>query len=565
VCGFVAVFGEGATEEGLVERGVASIKHRGPDGQGFWRSPCGRVAMGHARLAIIDLSVSGAQPMISNDGRGIIAFNGEIYNFEELRSKVDGPFRSTSDTEVLLELLRKYGLDAVPMLRGMFAFAYWDGEKLHVVRDRLGIKPVFFGHHDGKLFVASEIQALVAMGVSPQVDESARDQYRALLYVPPPQTGFKHIHALEPAHRFSSTASLSVDPVRYWSLPRPVVGAAPTDASLLATLEDAVRCHLVADVPVGVFLSGGLDSSLLVALACRVSTRPLKTFTVVFGDEGEGFDERHAARRVAEAFGTEHRELVVDANLIERLPRMVAHFGQPFGNPTALLTWAICEAARAHAKVVLAGDGGDELFGGYPRYAAEGLVELTSLLPARLREVVAAACSHLSRGVRGSGPDRIARLLAAPATGRAAVGARWVSHAESPEALEYLMAHDDAPHSSLRRDLTTYLPNNILAYGDRMSMAASLEVRVPFCDHRVVEFAQSIPDHAKVDVWATKKPLRRLARSLLPHGLAEARKRGFNPPINEWLGLPSDIGGTGHNVWADRVYDAWRAWATSAV
>jgi asparagine synthase (glutamine-hydrolysing) len=522
------------------------------------------VALGHARLAIIDLSPAGAQPMVSHDGRAVIAFNGEIYNFQELRSKLDGPCRSTSDTEVLLELLRKYGLEAVAMLRGMFAFAYWDGERLHVVRDRLGIKPVFYSHHEGKLFVASEIQALLAMGVDKTIDESIDEAYRALLYVPPPLTGFRQIQCLEAGHRVSVGTHERATAVAYWTLPRVAQDCPPSEAQVLAMLEDTVRCHLIADVPVGIFLSGGLDSSLLVALAARVSRRPVKTFTVVFGSEGAALDERESARRVAQAFQTEHHELVVDANLVSRLPKMVQHFGQPFGNPTALLTWAVCEAARPHAKVVLAGDGGDELFGGYPRYAAEAVADVVRCLPPLLRRRSAGLLSRRSRGVRGSAANRVARLLSAPGSSRAAVAASWVAHADSKPAMDYLLGHDPEPHSSMRRDIATYLPNNILAYGDRMSMAASLEVRVPFCDHRLVEFAQAVPDGAKVDLWSTKKPLRALARSILPAGLAQARKRGFNPPINEWLGLSGAHDGTGHDVWATRVHEAWLAWAASS-
>ena len=533
MCGFVAVLGENATEPGLVERGVEAIKHRGPDGQGSWRSPCGRVALGHARLAIIDLSPAASQPMVSRDGAAVIAFNGEIYNFEALREKLDIPLRSTSDTEVLLELLRKYGLKAVEWLRGMFAFAYWDGAALHVVRDRLGIKPVFHAYQDGRLYVASEIQALIAMGVRPRLDETVKDAYLSLLYVPPPRTGLVGVAQLPPAHAFLAHPGAEPQPRRYWSLPLVDADFRPSDEAIEAELEDAIRSHLVADVPVGVFLSGGLDSSLIVAIASKFAKRPLKTFTVVFGDEGAHLDERRSARAVAEKFETEHRELRVSSDLIARVPAMVRHFGQPFGNPTALLTWAVCEAARPHAKVVLAGDGGDEVFGGYPRYQAEALLPLVSAIPRGIRRTASLIAQRRARE-RMSFADRLSRFVA-PSRGPREAAARWAMHGDSPIALDYLMSNEAPGRDSLSRDILTLLPNNVLRYGDAMSMAASIEVRTPFVDNRLVEFMSKVPMNAKVGVWNTKSHLRRIASRVLPQGLASAQKRGYNPPIASWL------------------------------
>ena len=559
MCGFVAILGPNATEVGLVERGIEALKHRGPDGQGSWRSACGRVALGHARLAIIDLSPAGAQPMTSHDGRGVIAFNGEIYNYAELRDRVDGPFRSTSDTEVLLELLRKFGPEALPLLRGMFAFAYWDGEKLHVVRDRLGIKPVFYAKHAGCLYVASEIQALLAMGVAPIIDETVKECYLSLLYVPPPATGLVGVFSLDPAHRMEVRVGEDPSPARYWSLPPVEEGFLPSIEAVERHLEDAVRCHLVSDVPVGVFLSGGLDSSLIVALASKYARRPLKTFTVVFGDEGGDLDERRAARLVAERFGTEHHELQVTSELVDRMPLMIQHFGQPFGNPTALLTLAVCEAARQHATVILAGDGGDEFFGGYPRYQAEQLAPLLGLVPQAARMAATRVFRSFPGRRRGSVTDRVERLLTAPGD-KCGAGIAWSLHSRSDEAEAYLRSRTDGSDSPLRRDAQTFLPHNVLAYGDRMSMAASVEVRVPFCDHVLVEYLSRVADGHKFSLFQTKRILRAIARKCLPAGIANAPKRGFNPPIHRWMGgaaAPTD--GTAHGEWALRVWQAWRA------
>jgi asparagine synthase (glutamine-hydrolysing) len=500
--------------------------------------------------------------MISADGTGVIAFNGEIYNYVELAPRVTSKLRSTSDTEVLLERLRARGLAALEELRGMFAFAYWDGERLHVARDRLGIKPLFFAEQGGRLYVASEIEALIAMGVVKRVDPTIRDAYLSLLYVPPPRTGLQGVHQLLPGHQFSVRPGESPASTEYWRPPTPVPGHTLSDERILALLDDAVRSHLIADVPVGVLLSGGLDSSLIVALASRHSRTPVKTFTVLFGDEGKHLDEREYARAVAKRFRTEHHELHVSSMLADRLPAMVRHFGQPFGNPTALLTWAICEEARKHVKVLLAGDGGDELFGGYPRYQAMMAYEWLSRVPRALRRPAEAVARAIARSqYRGSLANRLARLLVVDES-PARTYARWVTHEPSEAACSFIEGYASGLATAdlgMAVDLRTFLPNNVLCYGDRMSMAASVEVRVPFCDHLLVEELARLPADAKMGVRAPKQTLRRIATGLLPRRVVTHRKVGFNPPVARWVDSAQRGADSAHVAWAEKVYAAFVA------
>jgi asparagine synthase (glutamine-hydrolysing) len=356
MCGFVALLGDGAQAPERIEAGVRALAHRGPDDDGVWRSPCGRVALGHARLAILDLSPAGAQPMLSHSGRTAIVYNGECYNFRELGKSLGVPLRSGSDTEVILEMLEARGPSAIEALRGMFGLAWWNGEELLVVRDRLGIKPVFLATDGALLGVASEIQALVAMGFGRRgIDAAALEEYPSYLYVPPPRTGILDIEQLEPGHRVRLRPGQPIVRERYWSIPRGAARKPIGAEELNALVDDAVQSHLVSDVPVGVFLSGGLDSSALVAAAAPVYSGRLRTFCITFGREGRGMDERSFANEVAQRYGTLHSEIEVKADVAEILPKLAAHFGQPFGNPTATLSYALCRAARTEVKVALAG------------------------------------------------------------------------------------------------------------------------------------------------------------------------------------------------------------------
>jgi asparagine synthase (glutamine-hydrolysing) len=589
MCGFAALTGGGACAPGLIEAGVRAIRHRGPDGEGIWRALDGRAALGHARLAIQDLSSSGAQPMVSADGRAVLAYNGEIYNASELAEQISVPLRSRSDTEVLLELLRKKGLDALSQVRGMFAFAYWDGEELWLVRDRLGIKPLFYAEAGDGLAAASEIAAVLALRSSaPAIDGRSVDDFLTYLYVPPPRTGIAGVHELPPAHALRWSARRGTSVQRYWRAPSAAPASFARPAAVREILADSVRAHLVSDVPVGVFLSGGLDSSSIVALAARAYPGVLKTFTVTFADEGRHLDERGFAREVAARYGTDHREIEVRADVARILPELVAHFGQPFGNPTAVLTYALSRATREHVKVALAGDGGDEVLGGYPRYQGAWLAQLVRRVPETVRRPLArSVAGMMANAPRGFPANRLKRFLEASSDPVDGMYYRWVTYADEPRKATLLADRDalvgaDAarePYEFLAAarnrvaarpmhdaaalvDVESFLPCNVLAYGDRMSMAHALEVRVPFCDHVVVEKLAPQPLSLKMPGGAQKGLLRWAMRRDLPPRVSLHRKVGFNPPIAAWLGTDLarivDEYASEHAVRRRAVF-AWRA------
>lgn len=564
MCGFVALAGAGAQRERRIERGVAAIRHRGPDGAGVHRTNDGQVALGHARLAIIDLSERAAQPMPSSDGKAILTFNGEIYNYRELRGAVEAPLKSTSDTEVLLELLRQESTRALGRLRGMFAFAYWDGEELLIVRDRIGIKPVFYAAQPGFIGAASEIGALVAMGgLDTSIDPQAIDDYLTYLYVPPPRTGIRGIKQLPPAHLLRWRPGWESPRVeRYWAVPTEPPIHAPSAEEVRSIVEDAVKCHLVADVPVGVFLSGGIDSSTIVALAAKHYGPKLRTFNVVFGSEGKRLDERHYAREIASQFGTEHAEIPVSAKVTDILPKVAAHFGQPFGNPTSILSYVLSQETRKHVAVALAGDGGDEVLGGYPRYQGMLLAQLSRVLPRSALLAAAGLAKHVPHGLMGDGivERRLQRFLSFAAEQPETMYFRWVTYlGTSAKADLYANRREfwgdddrESTYGFLKEirdragqrgmadaaalvDLESFLPQNVLAYGDRMSMAHGLEVRVPFCDHLLIEKLGSLSMRKKMPYGQQKGLLRWAMRKDLPVSVLTHKKIGFNPPISAWI------------------------------
>ena len=623
MCGFVALAGADACAPRSLEAGLNAILHRGPDGRGLWRSADGRAALGHARLSIIDLSDAGAQPMGTADGRAFIAYNGEVFNFRELSHRLDVNLKSQSDTEVVLELLRKYGVAAVQFLRGMFSFAYWDGEELLLVRDRLGIKPLFYAEGEDRIVAGSEIAAVLAMRrTSPRIDGRAIDDYLTYLYVPPPRTGVLGVHELPPGHwlRWRRGGASVIE--RYWTVPSQTSSSDARPARVRTLLEDSVRSSLVSDAPVGVFLSGGLDSSTIVALASRHYPGTLKTFTVTFGEEAKHLDESNFAREVATRFGTDHNEIRVQADVARILPELVARFGQPFGNPTAVLTYALSQATRRYVKVALAGDGGDEVLCGYPRYQGIWLADLVQKAPASLRfggRVLRALATDSS--ARGRPANRLRRFAENADRTSDEMYFRWVSYLDSARKGELLsdragLIGADAPSeefeflAAIRRrhatllirdaaqliDLESFLPHNVLAYGDRMSMASALEVRVPFCDHVVVESLAPLPISTKMPAGIQKGLLRWAMRHDLPWRVLFHAKVGFNPPIAEWLRGPlapmlddllsersvraSELfaystlsqylrrfrageNGMAHSIWSIMVVEAWRRWLSA--
>lgn len=561
MCGIAGVTDlSGRPVDGALLRAMTAVQsHRGPDGEGV---VCrGGAGLGHRRLAIIDL-VSGAQPMASDDGSVQIVFNGEIYNFRELRTALaarGARFRTESDTEVILRAYEAEGPDCVRQLRGMFAFAILDerARRLLLARDRAGIKPLVYAWDGRRLLFASEIKAILEdPAVSRDMDLEALGQYLTFHYVPAPRTIFRAIRKLPPA----STLTLSLDGgepevSRYWNLrfaPDASVSELEWVDRLRGQLTDAVRCHMVSDVPIGAFLSGGMDSSTVVALMAQASTTPIRTFSIGF-DEAD-FDELRFARQVAARYGTDHYELVVKPNALEVLPKLAWHFDEPFADSSAIPTYYVSKITREHVTVALSGDGGDENFAGYRRYArALALHERFDQSPARLTRPLLRLASRLLpvgapgqalTGMLGAGPiERYFRLITYQRreTLRRLLSdelADLARSAANPVSFSRLASEGDQPDyvSTLQHiDIATYLPGDILAKVDAMSMAVSLESRVPLLDHRLMEFLATMPSTLKLRNGSGKYLLQRAMAQDLPGEILTRKKMGFGVPLGAWF------------------------------
>ena len=491
-----------------------AMAHRGPDGSGEWAS--GPVGLAHRRLAIIDLT-GGRQPMVSAATGCALSFNGEIYNFRELRDILEHegqPFFERSDTEVVLRAYEQWGDGCVDRLQGMFAFAIWDPRRarLFAARDRLGIKPLYYRWQDRTLTFASELKAILAAdpGQRPTLDTRSFDRYLRLQYVPAPHTMVAGVKQLLPGCTLTLSRDGQPEEARYWQARAKAAGPASA-AEFQERLASVVRSHLVADVPVGALLSGGLDSSLVVAHMVREASGPVHTFSVGFEDAR--LDERGSARDVAAHLGTVHHEqLVTDADAAATLPAIVAAMDEPLADYAALPTYLIARFAAQHVKVVLTGEGADELFAGYRRYRRDRL-----LAPiARFRPTYQA--SHVFSGRETS------RLLGRRLSRfeRAAHGGRRTS---------------GTLNQLLLRDVEGWLPDNLLVKVDRMTMLCSLEARVPYLDHQFVEYALGIPGTSKLRLLSgsNKLLMREAAGAMIPGAIAARPKQGFKPPIDAWL------------------------------
>jgi asparagine synthase (glutamine-hydrolysing) len=550
--------------------------HRGPDEQGTWRDDAAHVVLGHRRLSIVDLSPTGSQPMASADGRWVLSFNGEVYDHRRLRADLQRTgtrFRGTSDTEVLVEAIARWGFEcALQRCNAMFALAAFDRaeRRLHLARDPLGEKPLYWAASEAGLTFASEIGPVARAGpTSSAIDARSAALYFRLGYIPAPHTIFEGVHKLPAAHRLEYALGSEPLVVPFWNaadlLGHVRGGEEGSAREIEDLLHDSVRLRLEADVPVGVFLSSGVDSTCIAALAAE-ATEGLRTFTVAFDDPA--VDESHHAADIARHLGTEHHTLTVRADaglaLVDEIART---YGEPFGDPSAIPTMLLTAAAREHVTVCLSGDGGDEVFGGYNRYllgaAAWGRLER---VPAALRRGLAAAVDrvdpswadrvlHPDRGprmlrVRNAG-DKLERLGALLRTdGRADLASRLVS--VWPEDLpvaarpqETMLEHPPAAlggHDLVEQlmflDTLTTLPDQMLTKVDRASMRSSLEVRVPMLDTRVVEAAWRAPMSLRLHDGATKRVLRQIARRHVPAELLDRPKIGFDPPIGRWLRGP---------------------------
>jgi asparagine synthase (glutamine-hydrolysing) len=546
MCGIAGVlrFDGQPVDPALVAAMADQLEHRGPDDRGQWLESS--VGLGHTRLSIIDPHGS-PQPMESADGRFHITFNGEIFNYRELRSRLDYPFRTNGDTEVVLALFTAYGVQALQHLRGQFAFAVYDRQTggVTLARDRMGILPLVYSLDHASLTFGSEVKALLPAIGEPRLEETSLAHYLRRRAVPAPDTLYAGVRKLPPGHVLSVSASGQAELSAYWSPPPPaqVMRIDPREAVDLVDqrLQDAVRDAMVADVPVGSYLSGGVDSSLIVAMASRLTDTPMHTFCASFGDPR--FDEVEHARRVSDLFGTNHHEISLDASGFQDLwPRLTAHRDAPVSEPADIAVFLLAQDARKHVKVALSGEGSDELFAGYPKYRFADLTIQAGRLPTAIRRPLL----HLAERAAPTSATRAriaARALMEGSTAERAVG--WFAPFTTTE-VAAMLGRPVAPEPPAppqrdgidllcRMDLAGWLPDNLLERGDRMSMAASLEVRPPFLDHRLVETAMRLPSDVKVRDGQTKWVVKEVADRYLPQSITRRRKVGFKVPLDAWF------------------------------
>jgi asparagine synthase (glutamine-hydrolysing) len=540
----------------LAHRMCNTIRHRGPDHEGVLVERGVSLAM--RRLSIVDLS-TGNQPIDNEDGSISIVFNGEIYNFQTLRDELlraGHVFRTSTDTEVIVHAYEEWGVEAFARLRGMFGLAIWDrrSRTLLLARDRVGIKPLHYAIVGGRLYFGSEIKSLlVAPDVPRDIHVAALDHYLSFLYTPGDQSIFKQVQKLAPGHLLiwqDGRARVSA----YWSLPDEEAfqgSEADAVARLRDVLADSVRSHLMSDVPLGAFLSGGVDSSVVVALMAEAHGPGVKTFSIGFHESA--YDELAFARQVAQRFDTEHHEFVVTPDALTILDRLVWHFDEPFADSSAIPTWYVSQLAGEHVTVVLSGDGGDELFGGYDRYIPHPRVAaFDRYVPGVLRPMASFAATWWPQDFKGG---RFLRHVSADSPGRYIDSIRFFGAGDkarllSPDladrhelldcearALCYFERTARLPWASrmMRFDTETYLPGDILTKVDRMSMAHSIESRVPFLDNDVLQFALTLPPHFKIKDGRRKHVLKEVAAQLLPREWVDRRKQGFGVPLGQWL------------------------------
>lgn len=564
MCGICGILGE--RDEGLIRGMTRRMTHRGPDDEGYYLGD--GISLGVRRLSIIDVG-GGRQPITNEDGTLVVVFNGEIYNYRDLRPRLEKQghrFRTDSDTEVLVHLYEEYGEAGVHLLRGMFTFALWDGprRRLLVARDRLGIKPLYYADVGGKLLFGSEAKALLVHPAVPRdIDPEALNLYLTFQYVPGPRTVWRAIRKLPSGHLLVAEGG-RIEVRRYWDV---TIGEFERDIDLDDAAEEfhshfaeAVRLHLVSDVPLGVLLSGGIDSSAVTALVHAAEFRPIQTFTVGFDLPGM-HNELTEARMVARHFGTEHHEVIVSPDAAALLPRLIWHLDEPVADAAALPTYLVCAFAKQHVTVVLTGEGGDELLGGYPRYAWFLVARrLQQLLPRALRERVLLplgaalpigplyrrrmenllgewtdAERHV-RWIANLGGDAKRELLTPALEG--------VLDQRAAEAMveRYLNGGPagaaEIVHRLMMLDMKTWMVDDVLTKMDKMSMAASVEARVPFLDHQVVEFVTGLPSTVKVRNLGTKRLLKHVMRGQLPEATLRRRKHAFLVPVDAWLQGP---------------------------
>lgn len=579
MCGIAGIVDPKARpmDETVLRKMCDAIIHRGPDDEGYYVNAgreTGReshfqgaasVGLGMRRLAIIDLA-TGNQPIHNEDGTVWVVLNGEIYNYTALRAELEAlghTFYTKTDTEAIVHAYEEYGLEVPSRLRGMFAFALWDAteDRLLLARDRTGKKPLLYSLAGGKLIFASEFQAMLQHpDISREINFNALNQYLSFMCVPAPQTAFQSISKLEPGHVLVWQRGVT-EITRYWALDfskKIDIGEDEAGERAVELLRDAVRVRLMSDVPLGAFLSGGIDSSAIVALMSELSSERVKTFSIGFQEQD--FSEIEHARRIAHRFGTDHHEFIVKPDALEILPELARHYGEPYADSSAIPTYYLAKMTRGHVTVALSGDGGDECFAGYERYAAMRIAEGYNQLPRLVKKgILEPAIAALpAAGATRSPYGRVRRLLAVMGQARTERYLRLICgfseemksalctrefRARTAEASPVGYMHSwfsgngevDIVDRLMMADTSNYLPNDLLVKVDIASMAVSLEVRAPFLDHNVMEFAASLPARYRLRGLTTKFILKHGLRGLLPDETLTRRKMGFGVPISHWF------------------------------
>jgi asparagine synthase (glutamine-hydrolysing) len=567
MCGIAGIvdLGSRPVVRGDLQRMCDVMRHRGPDDEGLYLGT--GVGLGMRRLSIIDLE-TGRQPIHNEDSTVWVVLNGEIYNYRDLRKDLESrghEFYTLTDTETIVHLYEEYGDRCVDHLRGMFAFALWDEKRrrLLLVRDRLGVKPLYYAEVGGRLVFASELKALLELpDVEPEINWQAASHLFTFLTTPASESIVQGIHKLPAGHLLVAASGSATQVLPYWDVHfNPDRGRSAGDLieELRARLDESVRLRLVSDVPLGAFLSGGLDSSAVVASMARHTRGPVKTFTIGFKDQA--FDESTHARRVARAFGTDHHELILEPDMTDIVEDVAWHLDEPFGDSSAIPTYMVSKLAAKHVKVVLSGDGGDEIFAGYDKYGVEAR-RRAFRLPGLARAMAGGAAALLPAGAKGrnflrnlalDGPrryldestlfrrDDMERLFLPEVLGRMGDADPW------SEELGYLERADGHWLSAARyTDIKSYLPLDILTKVDRMSMAHSLEAREPLLDHRLVEFAATIPPEMMLRGSTTKWIFKEAMRGILPDDIIDRRKHGFAVPLGRWF--RGKLGGFVHDL-----------------
>jgi asparagine synthase (glutamine-hydrolysing) len=597
MCGICGKIGNTDIDANLIRRMCGALIHRGPDDEGveildsakytssevekFSTQPFGtrsnniKIGLGHRRLSIIDLSPAGHQPMSNEDESIWIVLNGEIYNFPELKElleKKGHKFKSHSDTEVVLHLYEEKGIECLNDLRGMFAFAVWDSkrQRLFLARDRIGKKPLFYAFRNGTLTFASELNALLKDDdIRREIDFDSVDDFLSYAYIPAPGSIFKNVRKLPPAH-FLIWEKGDIKIKKYWELDysnKINLSEEEYRDRIRESLKESTKIRLISDVPLGAFLSGGIDSSAVVMMMAGLMDKPVKTFSIGFEDKS--FDETSYAAQVAEIFGTEHREFTVKPNALEILPELILHFGEPYADPSAIPTYYLSKLTRGEVTVALNGDGGDESFGGYERYVGLKIAGRYNIPFSIIKKLFGGIIKNIPESTRKKDKmNRVKRFFDTVGLGRADRYARLMAVFNSEERndiytervknelkknnkkdiilKEYETSNiKDLIDSALFVDLMTYMPGDLLPKVDITSMANSLEARSPFLDHKFLELSARIPSSLKIKGCTTKYILKKAFKDLLPPNILNRGKMGFGVPLGAWF----------RNELKDYVYD----------